>query len=133
MGETAPQGGPVNGEARVAAWLRANPGGQAWQHEDGSWHGSCPVNGLRSLTAPFCATAEELAGVLEALPAACAEVRLVEAEFPGWVARLWSDGIWRAVRPFGRHDVPLGVSALDTAGLRDAIRHADATLKEAAR
>lgn len=123
----------MSGEERIAAWLTANPGGKAWQHEDGSWRGTCPVAGDRSLTAPYCTSAEELAGVLERLPAACAEIRLIEAEFPGWRAQLWSDGIWRAVRSFGRHEVPVGASGTGPAELRDAIRHADATLTQATR
>jgi hypothetical protein len=118
----------ANGENQIAAWLMANPGAKAWRHSDGKWHASCPGDGVRHLSALASETAEVLAARLGGLAAACAEVRLIEAEFPGWLARRWSDGTWRAIRPLGPHEVPVGVSAPDVDGLRGKIRLVEAAL-----
>jgi hypothetical protein len=108
------------GEERVAAWLAANPGAKAWDADDG-WRGTVPVDGERWIAAGPCARPGELADALEARAADAAEVRAVEAEHPGWLARRWSDGAWQAVRPFGPDDVPLHVTVSDPSGLRKAI------------
>jgi hypothetical protein len=118
--------GAGDGEARVAAWLAANPGGKAWQDRDGRWRGTCPVDEVRALSSAPCATPEELAGMLAGLAAACAEVRLIEAGHPGWLARRWPDGTWRAVLAPRPDEVPVSVQAPDARGLRAAIRAAAA-------
>jgi hypothetical protein len=132
MDEAAPAAAATDGEDRIAAWLAANPGAKAWQYGDGKWHASCPIDSVRHLSAAASDTEEVLAARLPALAAACAEVRLIEAEFPGWLARRWSDGTWRAIRPLGPHEVPVGVWAPDTDGLRAKIRLAEAALAGAA-
>jgi hypothetical protein len=131
MDEAAPQASMPDSAERIAAWLSANPGAKAWQHGDGKWHASCPVDGVRHLSAPASETEEVLAARLDGLAAACAEVRLIEAEFPGWLARRWSDGTWRAIRPLGPHEIPVGVSAPDADELRGEIRLAEAALADA--
>lgn len=118
----------ADGEDAVAAWLEANPGAQAWQDRDGSWRGAFPVDEVRLLQSGRCGSPEELAVALLVLEAACAEVRLIEAEHPGWLARRWADGTWRGTRPHGENDVPESVSAPDARGLREAIRAAAGTV-----
>jgi hypothetical protein len=108
------------GEERVAGWLAANPGAKAWDDDEG-WRGTVPVDEERWIAAGPCPGPAELAEALEARAADVAEVRAIEQEFPGWLARRWSDGGWQAVRPFGPDDVPLHVTASDPSGLRKAI------------
>lgn len=114
--------GQAAGEERVAAWLAANPGGKAWQDTEGQWRGTVPVDGERWIAAGPCETPGELAGALEARAADAAEVRAIEAEHPGRLARRWSDGTWQAVLPLGLDAVPPRVTAGGPAGLREAIR-----------
>lgn len=116
----------MTGEERVAAWLAANPGGKAWQDDDG-WRGTVPVDDERWIAAGPCGSPAELADALELRAADAAEVRAIEAGQPGWLARRWADGTWQAVRPFGADAVPLYVSASNPSGLREAIRAAAAS------
>ena len=116
------------GEELLTAWLDTHPGGRAWQEQDGAWLGTCPVNEVRFLSSGRCGTPGELAALLEVLVSACAEVRLIEAEHPGWLVRRWPDGIWRAVLSRGYEKAPLAASAADAEGLRAAI--ARATLRQ---
>jgi len=116
-------------ELWLAGWLAGNPGGKAYQHPvDGTWRGSVPVDGERALSAPACDTLGELAEELALLPAAAAQVRLIEAEFAGWMARRWPDGTWRAYLPNRDPDKPPATTAKAASpdGLRDAIREATA-------
>jgi hypothetical protein len=105
----------------LATWLSANPGAKAWDDDDG-WRGTVPVDEDRWIAAGPCGTPGELADVLEARAIDAAEVRAIEAEHPGWLARRWSDGTWQAVLPLGEDAVPLHAKADDAAGLRTAIR-----------
>lgn len=114
------------GEERLVAWLAANPGAKAWDDDDG-WRGTVPVDGERWLAAGRHDNPNDLIEALEARAIDASEVRAIEAEHVGWLARRWSDGAWQAVRPLGDRRVPLHVTASDPAGLRNAIRAAAVT------
>ena len=118
----------ADGEEQLTAWLDADPAARAWQDRDGTWSGTYPVNEVRFLSTGRHATPRELAAVLEVLVTACAEVLLIEAEHPGWLARRWPDGTWRAVKSRGYEKAPLAASAADAEGLRAAIRAAAAAV-----
>jgi hypothetical protein len=114
--EAAPldMAGAVNGRERLSTLLGRSAGVKAWEDDDG-WRGTVPVDKERWIAAGPCDTPGDLAGVLEARAADAAEVRAIEAEHAGWLARRWADGTWQAVRP------------LDPAALRKAIRAAEVT------
>jgi len=112
-----------DGEDLLAAWLQDNPGGKAWEDRDGCWHGAVPVDTVRSLHTGPCVSPSALLAVLTIVMSAAAEVRLIEKEHPGWLARRWSDGRWSAGFPRGE-DEPLYATAPDGPSLRAAIRRA---------
>jgi hypothetical protein len=116
-------GSTVNGEDRLATLLSRSPGVKAWEDDDG-WRGTVPVDEEQWIAAGPCDTPDYLAGALEARAADAAEVRAIEAEHAGWLARRWADGTWQAVRPLGPDTVPTRVTASDPGTLRKAIRAA---------
>ena len=116
----------MNGEERLSTLLGRSPGVKAWEDDDG-WRGTVPVDDERWIAAGSCDTPGDLAGALEARAAGAAEVRAIEAEHAGWLARRWADGTWQAVRPLGPDTVPPRVTASDPSALRKAIRAAAVT------
>jgi hypothetical protein len=89
-----------------------------------TWYGSLPLADDRYLWTGPCNDLEAALDRLDRLAVAAAECAAVEADFPGWLARLSADGPWRATRLDHAPAMPLTVEAPDAAGLRAAIREA---------
>ncbi len=95
-------GAAMDGEARVAGFLAGSPGAKAWQDpSSGRWLGTVPVDEVRWLATRAAGSAGALAGALEELAGAVAQVLAIEAGFPGWTARRRVDGRWTAVHGTG--------------------------------